>query len=104
MSEDLISLWAAKSLPARLDVTATAKLLGFAEHDIQILMAAGRLKPLGDPAQNAPKWFAAVEVVRLACDVDWLHKSTKDIFKYWRRKRERSMSPAPSPSESTDAK
>jgi hypothetical protein len=41
--------WAAKDLPARLDVAATAKLPGFAEHDIQILMVVGKLTPLGDP-------------------------------------------------------
>ena len=83
--------WAAKGLPARLDVAATAKLLGFAEHDIQILMAVGKLTPLGDPAPNAPKWFAAVEMIRLAADQDWLHKATKEISKYWRHKRERRM-------------
>ena len=38
---------AAKNLPARLDVAGTAKLLGFAEHDIQILMAEGKLTPFG---------------------------------------------------------
>jgi hypothetical protein len=81
-------VWAAKNLPARLDVAATAKLLGFAEHDIQILMALGKLTPLGDPAPNAPKWFAAVQIVLLAGDVDWLHKATREISKYWRRKRE----------------
>ena len=32
----------AKDLPARLDVAATAKLLGFGEQDIQILMAVGK--------------------------------------------------------------
>ena len=58
--------WAAKDIPARLDVAATAKLLGFAEHDIQILKAVGKLTPLGDPAPNVPKWFAAVEMIRLA--------------------------------------
>jgi hypothetical protein len=25
-------------------------------------MASGKLTPLGDPAPNAPKWFAAMEV------------------------------------------
>lgn len=29
-------------------------------------MASGKLTPLGDPAPNAPKWFAAMEVVSLA--------------------------------------
>jgi len=65
-----IATWAAKNLSARLDVKATAKLLGFAEHDIPILMRAGKLKPLGDPAPNAPKWFAAIEIIQLAFDVD----------------------------------
>ena len=99
MSGDLmqaaLATWAAKDLPARLDVAATAKLLGFAEHDIQILMAAGKLTPLGDPAPNAPKWFAAVEMIRLAADQAWLHKATKELSKYWRHKRENRQSPLP---------
>jgi hypothetical protein len=93
MSDELaarvLTAWAAKNLPARLDVVTTAKLLGFAEHDIQILMAARKLTPLGDPAQNAPKWFAAIEIMELAADKDWLHKATKEVSKYWRHKRER---------------
>jgi hypothetical protein len=84
-----LATWAARNLPARLDVTATAKLLGFAEHDIQILMGAGKLEPLGDPAPNAPKWFAAVEMIRLAADREWLSKATKEVSRYWRHKRER---------------
>jgi hypothetical protein len=92
-----LATWAAKDLPARLDVMATAKLLGFAEHDIQILMAVGKLTPLGDPAPNAPKWFAAVEMIWLAADQDWLHKATKEISKYWRHKRERRTNLLPSP-------
>src|SRR5579864_5138981 len=93
MTDDVVQatlpVWAAKNLPARLDAVATAKLLGFAEHDIQILMAVGKLTPLGDPAPNAPKWFAAVEVVRLAADRDWLHKASKEVSQYWRHKRNR---------------
>ena len=42
-----------RGLPARLDVVVTAKLLGFAEHDIPVLAAAGKLTPLGDPAERA---------------------------------------------------
>ena len=84
-----LAAWAARQLPARLSVCETARLLGFPEHDIQILMGAGRLTPLGDPAPNAPKWFAAVEMIRLAADRDWLNKATKEVSKYWRHKRER---------------
>jgi hypothetical protein len=93
MTDDLtqttLATWAARGLPARLDVTATAKLLGFTKSDMQILLAVGKLTPLGDPAPNAPKWFAAIEVIRLAIDQDWLHKATKEIAKYWKRKRDR---------------
>ena len=59
-------------------------------------MAVGKLTPLGDPAPNAPKWFAAVEMIRLAGDQDWLHKATKDIAKFWRLKRERQRNPTAS--------
>ena len=81
MTEDLtqaiMASRAARHLPARLDVAATTKLLGFVEHDIQALMGAGKLTPLGDPAPNAPKWFCAVEVIQLATDREWLHKATR---------------------------
>ncbi len=89
--------WAAKDIPARLDVSATAKILGFPEHDIQILMASRKLTPLGDPAPNAPKWFAAIEIIRLAVDGDWLNKATKEVAKYWRHKRERRENPRRAP-------
>jgi hypothetical protein len=92
MTQTAMATWAARGLPARLDVVATAKLLGFTESDIQVLMGVGKLIPLGDPAPNAPKWFAAVDLIRLAADQDWLHKATKEIAKYWRRKRERRQS------------
>jgi hypothetical protein len=95
MTDDLtqttLATWAARGLPARLDVAATAKLLGFTESDMQVLMAVGKLTPLGDPAPNAPKWFAAVEIIRLATDQEWLHKATKEIAKYWKIKRERCL-------------
>ena len=43
-----MAIWAARDLPARLSAAETGKLLGFAEHDIQILMAVGKLTPLGE--------------------------------------------------------
>ena len=91
-----MATWAARNLPARLDVTETAKLLGFAVHDMQILMAVGKLTPLVDPAPNAPKWFSAVEIIRLAGDQDWLHKATKELSKFWHTKRQRRQSCPPS--------
>jgi hypothetical protein len=78
---------------ARLDAAATARLLGFAEHHIQVLLRAGKLTPLGDPAPNAPKWFAATELIRLAADRDWLSRASREVSKYWRHKRERCSGP-----------
>ncbi|MGO9203867.1 MAG: hypothetical protein ACLQM8_25385 [Limisphaerales bacterium] len=44
--------------PARLTASKTAKLLGFAGHDVPVLVASGLLKPLGNPSPNSPKfWF-----------------------------------------------
>ena len=79
-------------LPGRLNVAETAKLLGFSEHDIPILIAARRLTPLGEPAANAPKWFATSDIMEFASDRDWLSKATKEVSKYWRNKRERRAS------------
>ena len=59
-----------KRIAGRLDVAATAKLLGFTETDIRILLSVGKLTPLGDPALNVPKWFAAIEMIRLTTDKD----------------------------------
>lgn len=93
MIEDIeasvMQAWARRNLPARLSALEAAKVLGFREYDIPILMAAGKLTPLGNPARNAPKWFAAVEIIRLATDVDWLQKATKELARYWRNKRTR---------------
>jgi len=90
-----MATWAARNLSARLDVAETAKLLGFAPHDMQILMASGKLTPLGDPAPNAPKWFAAVEMIRLASDQEWLHRATKELSKFWHSKRVRRQASPP---------
>ena len=80
-----------ENLPLPDGLKIPSALMGF-----QILMAVGKLTPLGDPAPNDPQWFVAVEMIRLAADMDWLHKATKEIAKYWRPKRDRRQAPAPS--------
>lgn len=76
-------------LPARLNTTETAVLLGFQEHDIAPLMAAHLLVPLGKPAQNAPKYFAAVDVIASAQDREWLSKATRALSKHWASRNSR---------------
>jgi hypothetical protein len=89
----LLHCWADLSLPARIGVPQTAKLLGFAEHDVPILVSERLLKPLGNPAQNAPKYFSAVEILRLVTDRTWLDKATQRLSQHWLRKRERVNNP-----------
>ena len=74
--------------PARLTASKTAKLLGFAGHDVPVLVASGLLKPLGNPSPNSPKFFALVEVLAQAADRDWLNKATRTLSKHWQKKND----------------
>src|SRR5437879_2170743 len=76
-------------LPARLDVDQVAALLGFAQHDMQILMREKLLQPLGKSAPNAPKRFAACTIEQLRLDIEWLNRATRTVCTYWKNKRER---------------
>ena len=75
-----------RRLPARLNTAEVAVVLGFQEHDIPVLVAARLLTPLGKPAQNAPKYFATVQVLACADDCEWLSTATKAIARHWLRK------------------
>ena len=63
-------------------------LLGFREHDIAPLVAAKLLVPLGKPAANAPKYFAAVAIVDRAADLLWLAQAAKAVAKHWQFKNQ----------------
>jgi hypothetical protein len=75
-------------LPARASSEKAAEMLGFATHDIPILIAARLLKPLGAPAPNAPKYFASCDLLQLSIDRDWLNKATKAVAESWRVKNQ----------------
>ena len=83
---DIIALLNCRRLPGRLNVTEAAILLGFKEHDIAPLVAARLLIPLGKPASNAPKYFAAVDIAARVEDRNWLSEATNALTKYWLRK------------------
>jgi hypothetical protein len=70
----------------RIDAAAVAKILGFQEHDIPVLVSEGLLKPLGKPTANARKYFAAVYVLELANDSKWLWKATQVVYDHWQKK------------------
>jgi hypothetical protein len=85
-SQNLMAVLNCRRLPARLNVTEVAILLGFRGHDIAPLIAAKLLTPLGKPAPNAPKYFAAVEIVERAENPAWLSDATRALARYWHAK------------------
>ena len=72
--------------PARLDSAQTARVLGFQEHDIPVLVLHDLLEPLGKPAPNARKYFAAIEICDLGQDRAWLNKATRVLYQHWQDK------------------
>ena len=78
-----------KSHPARLTMEETAWALGFSTHEIPVLIAGKLLKPLGNPAPNTMKWFAADTVKELRHDLKWLSRATDAVMLYWRGKNAR---------------
>ena len=87
MRDELSSASTIDVLPACLDARQAARYLGFQEHDIPILVAAGLLKPLGKKLeQSAPRYFARVNIEVKAADVAWLNKATDAVRGHWRRK------------------
>jgi hypothetical protein len=71
-------------LPARLDVTQAADVLGFLPHEIVVLLKVGLLKPLGKPAANGHKFFCTAEISTLAQNREWLDKATRAVARHWR--------------------
>lgn len=87
----ILESMAIRQLPGRVNAEQAAKVLGFTLDDLTILMGDTRLNftPLGKPAPNAPKFFAAAKVLRWAGDADWLDKATNTIRKHHLDKRQR---------------
>ena len=74
------------TLPARLNITETAWLLGFTEADIPVLISAGLLKPLGHPPASGSKYFALAELQTLRADTRWLSKASDATVNHWKKK------------------
>jgi len=78
-----------RHLPARLTMEETGWFLGFPEHQIPILVGVGLLKPLGQPASNAVKYFATTTLCELKQDVAWQSRASKEIMQYWQKKNQK---------------
>lgn len=75
-----------KTSPARLNVQEAAWYLGFAQHDIPVLVSHGLLKPLGHPSDHSMKFFALVTLDELKGDPKWLARATDAMLQHWRGK------------------
>ena len=78
-----------KTHPARMKVEEAAWYLGFATHEITILMAEGHLKPLGRPPATGVKYFSAVTLEELRRDVKWLARASDCVVQYWKSRNEK---------------
>ncbi len=76
-------------LPARLTAEQAAWVLNCQPHDVPILVASRLLKPLGNPAPNAVKFFATADLLELLKDRSWLVKMTNTVNQHWRGKNAR---------------
>ena len=65
--------------PACLCAEDAARFLGWPPYFLTLLVRAGHIKPLGKPAQNSRKWYATVELARLARDPEWLDKAIRIV-------------------------
>lgn len=81
--KDFLSL---RRFPARLNSEEAAWLLGFAAHDIPILIQAGLLKPLGHPPPNGVKYFATEMLTKHSADTNWMSRATDAVIKHWKNK------------------
>ena len=82
--DPLFDSWMGK-IPGRLTAEQAAGILGFAKHDITVLVKHKMLTPLGQPSDKSTKYFAAVEVFRCAADPKWLSKATRIVSGNWKR-------------------
>lgn len=84
-----------KITPARLNAEQAAWDLGFSPHEIPNLVSEGLLRPLGDPAQNAPNFFAFVALDEFHRDVKWLEKAYDAISEHWKDTNHRNRQSEP---------
>ena len=86
-------------LPARLTADQAAVVLNCQPHDVPVLVASRLLKPLGNPAPNAIKFFATCDLLEHIKDRAWLVKMTTAINHHWQVKNARKNGTCGRPAE-----
>lgn len=65
---------------ARLRSEDVAEILKCKPQDVATLVAAKLLKPLGNPRNNATKYFSAAELDKKISEENWLSKITNAMY------------------------
>jgi len=78
--------------PARLEASEAAELLGFHEDDMSTLVREKLIAPLGQPVNNATKYFALADIEALGRSREGLSTATKAIYGRNKRKSCRGCS------------
>jgi hypothetical protein len=86
MNDDEYRFFSIRRWPARLTVEEVAWFFRCRPEDVQALVRARLLKPLGNPAANGKKLYRTKEILELADDPSWLNKMTNALYKRWRDK------------------
>src|SRR5689334_203344 len=79
-------IFTARRLPARLNADQAAALIGVPVAGMAVLIGSKLLKPLGTPAQNSTKFFAAVDLEEKCRDSKWLDRVTRCLEEHHREK------------------
>ncbi len=88
MSEHKAKFLTCRHLPARLTVIEASWYLGFSENDIPVLASRGLLKPVGNPTQNATKYFALKDLKKIHENPRWINRATAALNQFWRLKND----------------
>ena len=97
MIMDRQSIGSGQPWPACIGVEQVAVMFGWPEYFLPVLVRAGHLKPLGKPSQNSRKWFATMELQRLAGDRDWLDKAIRIVEKHVQQMNGKQRTKVPEP-------
>ncbi len=73
----------------RIDACQTARILGFPDSDIPVLIRARLLRPLGNPGPTAPRFFSATEIRALAASREFLDKAQRAVSQNWQQRNRR---------------
>jgi hypothetical protein len=99
--KEFLSLF--RTPPARVVAEEAAWYLGFAPHDIPVLVSAGLLKPLGHPPTSGTKFFATATLLKLRDDINWLSRASDAIVRHWQVKNARKRHSVMPDSQSAQA-